>query len=112
LQIRGGGNRHVIYTSEQIPRPESRWRGDNRGGWSNAAYDQVFATYSTTLAEPDRIRLLAELERILTEEAPVIPLFYSAETNAHVGVLQGPVARQTPNSSGTFLHVHRWEWRP
>jgi peptide/nickel transport system substrate-binding protein len=111
LQIRGGGNRHVIYTSEQIPRAENRWRGDNRGGWSNVAYDRVFEAYSTALVEPERIRYLAQLEQILTEEVPVIPLFYSAETNAHVGALQGPVARQTPNSSGTFLYVHRWEWR-
>jgi peptide/nickel transport system substrate-binding protein len=111
VQIRGGGNRHVVYTSEQIPRPENRWRGDNRGGWSSPAYDRAFEAFSTTLAESERIRHIAQMEQILTEEAPVIPLFYSAETNAHVGALQGPVARQTPNSSGTFLHVHRWEWR-
>jgi len=111
LQIRGGGNRNVIYTSEQIPRPGNRWRGDNRGGWSNAAYDRTFEAYSTTLAEAERVRHLAQLEQILTEEVPVIPLFFSAETNAHVGALHGPVARQTPNSSGTFLYVHQWGWR-
>jgi peptide/nickel transport system substrate-binding protein len=111
LQIRGGGDRHVVYTSEQIARPENRWRGDNRGGWSNPAYDQTFAAYSTTLAREARIQQLAQLERILTEEVPVIPLFLNAETNAHVGALEGPVARHIPDSAGTFLHVHRWQWR-
>jgi hypothetical protein len=37
--------------------------------------------------------------------------FQTAETNSHVGALQGPIARQTANTSGTFLGVHRWEWR-
>ena len=110
IQIRGGGNRHVVYTSEQIPRPDNRWRGDNRGGWSSAAYDEAFDAYSTTLAEGERSGHLARMEQILTTEVPVAPLFFSAETNAGVGGLRGPVARHTPNSSGTFLYVHQWEW--
>jgi len=111
IQIRGGGNRHVVYTSEQIPRPDNRWRGDNRGGWSNPDYDRAFEAYNTTLDRTKRIRHLALMDQILTEGVPVIPLFFGAETNAHVGALVGPVARQTPNSSGTFLYIHRWEWR-
>jgi ABC-type transport system substrate-binding protein len=111
IQIRGGGNRHVVYTSEQIPRTENRWRGDNRGGWSNAAYDRAVEACSTTLAEPEQVRHLAQMEQMLTEQVPVSPLLFSVETNAQLGALRGPVARQTPNRSGTFLHVPRWEWR-
>lgn len=111
LQVRGGGNRVVTYTSAQIPGPNNRWRGENRGGWSNAAYDRVFEAYSSTLARNERIQQLAELERILTEEVPVIPHLYGVETNAHVSALQGPIARQTPNTSGAFLWMHTWEWR-
>jgi len=51
------------------------------------------------------------MERVLTEDLPVIPHFFAAEANAHVAALQGPVARQTPSTSGTFPHSHRWEWR-
>jgi len=51
------------------------------------------------------------MERVITDEVPVIPHFFGAETNAHVGSLQGPVARQTPDTSGTFLYIHLWEWR-
>jgi peptide/nickel transport system substrate-binding protein len=111
LQIRGGGGEHVNYTSEQIPRSTNRWRGENRGGWANAEYDRLFEAYTGTLAEPERIGYLAQMERLLTEEVPVIPHFFGAEANAHVAGLQGPVARQTPSTSGTFLHAHRWEWR-
>jgi hypothetical protein len=51
------------------------------------------------------------MERILTEEVPVIPHFFGAETNAHVAALQGPSAREVPDSGGPFSFVHRWEWR-
>jgi peptide/nickel transport system substrate-binding protein len=111
IQIRGGGNRYVVYTSEQIPRPDNRWRGDNRGGWNNSTYDRAFEEYSTTLDRTERIRHIAEMERVLTEEMPVIPLMYNAETNAAVGSLDGPIARHTPNTSGAFLNVHQWQWR-
>jgi ABC-type transport system substrate-binding protein len=111
LQVRGGGNELVTYTSEQIPQPSNRWRGENRGGWSSAEYDRLFAAYNSTLAEDERIRVIAQLERVLTEELPVIPHYFGAEANAHVAGLRGPVARETPSTSGTFLYVHQWEWR-
>ena len=111
LQIRGGGSELVNYTSEQIPRATNRWRGENRGGWSNAEYDRLFDLYTSTLAEPERLQHIAQMERVLTEELPIIPHFFGAEANAHVAGLHGPIARQTPNTSGTFLHVHTWEWR-
>ena len=111
LQIRGGGSELVNYTSEQIPRSTNRWRGENRGGWSSSEYDRLFQAYTSTLAESERIGHLAQLERVLTDELPVIPHFFGAEANAHVGSLQGPIARQTPSTSGTFLYVNRWEWR-
>jgi ABC-type transport system substrate-binding protein len=111
LQIRGGGYQLVTYTSEQIPGPNNRWRGENRGGWNSPAYDRFFGAYSSTLSEPERIAQIAQMERLLTEEVPVIPHFFNAETNAHVATLQGPLSRQTPDSSGTFIRVHEWAWR-
>lgn len=111
LQIRGGGNRHVTYTSEQIAKASNRWRGENRAGWSHPEYDRLFEAYSGTLVESERISQLAQMEKILTEELPVIPHNFGAETNGVVGSLRGPIARETPNTSGTFLDIHKWEWR-
>jgi peptide/nickel transport system substrate-binding protein len=111
LQVRGGGNRLGFYASAQIPGPTNRWRGENRGGWSNAAYDRALEAWTTTLAEPERIRQIAEMERILTEDSAVIPHLFGPETNGHVAGLAGPVARQMPTTSGAFLWIHTWEWR-
>jgi len=111
LQIRGGADEHVSYTSEQIPGPENRWHGDNRGGWSNAEYDRLHRAYMTTLEQSERVRQVAQLERILSDDAAVVPLMFNVYTVPHVAALQGPVARHVPLAGDTFLHVHLWEWR-
>jgi peptide/nickel transport system substrate-binding protein len=110
LQIRGGGNPLVTYTSEQIPRAENRWRGENRGGWNNPEYDRFFQAYTSSLADADRVKQIVEMERILTSELPVIPHFFGVETNPYTSALKGPIARQTPNATSTFLYVHQWQW--
>ncbi len=112
IGIRGFGQKRIeAYTSEQIPRPESRWQGDNRGGWSNPEFDQLFAAYVTTLDRTQRIQEIAQMERVFSADTAGIPHFFSAIVNAHVGSLQGPVQRTTPESGIGYLHVHNWEWR-
>jgi len=110
--IRGFGQKRIeAYTSQQIPRPENRWQGDNRGGWSNAEYDQLMASYVKTLDTNQRVQQLAQMEKIFSEEVPGIPHFFSAIVNAHTSDIQGPVARQTPESGIGYLYVHKWTWR-
>jgi peptide/nickel transport system substrate-binding protein len=111
LQVRGAGDNPVTYTSEQVPSAENRWRGENRGGWKSPDYDRVYAAYNSTLAEPERIRQLAELERIMTEQVPVIPHFFGVETTPFSSAISGPVARQAPPSSGAFLYSWKWEMK-
>jgi peptide/nickel transport system substrate-binding protein len=111
LQVRGGGDQLTTYTSEQIPAPDNRWHGDNRGGWSNAEYDQRFSAFATTLDRSERIAQQAQLERIISEQVPAIPLFFNVYVVAHDGDLKGPVARHTPLAGGPFLHLHEWEWQ-
>ena len=60
-----------------ISRPETRWKGSNRGAWSNPAYDRLWEQYNTTLHVPTQIQLLAQMEKIASEEVPWIPLFYT-----------------------------------
>jgi len=70
LQLRGGAYQPMSYTSDQIPRPQNHWNGDNRGGWSNPDYDHLFNSYMTTLDESERVGQLAQMERLISEEVP------------------------------------------
>jgi ABC-type transport system substrate-binding protein len=110
LQNRGGAWSPHAYTSDQIPRPENRWHGNNRGGWRSAEYDRLVPIWETTLDKTERVNVLAEIERVINQDAALIPLMFNANVNPHVAALKGPVARHTPYSGGPFLHVHKWEW--
>src|SRR5207247_2549517 len=39
----------VEFSKQSISRPETRWTGQNRGGWSNDAYAQAVIAWTTTL---------------------------------------------------------------
>jgi peptide/nickel transport system substrate-binding protein len=109
----GGGSpsRHDQFISAAIPRPENRWQGNNRGGWSNADYDGVWQRFSVALDASERVALNVELERIFTEELPSIPHFFAVIATAHVSALQGPVAVVSPDAGRGIHHAHLWQWR-
>jgi peptide/nickel transport system substrate-binding protein len=109
----GGGSpsRHDQFISAAIPRPENRWQGNNRGGWSNADYDRVWQQFSIALDSTERVALNAELERIYTTELPSIPHFFAVIATAHVAALQGPAAVVSPDAGRGIHHVHLWQWR-
>jgi peptide/nickel transport system substrate-binding protein len=112
LALRGFGAKRIDYfTSDQIPRADNRWQGDNRGGWSNAEYDQLYSRYMTTLERSPRNQLVAQMERVLTAELPLVPHFFGVIVNAHVGQLEGPLERTTPEASVGYFNVHQWRWK-
>jgi ABC-type transport system substrate-binding protein len=99
------------FTSEQLARPQNRWRGNNYGAWMNPAYDQLFAEYGRSLQPADRVRIIGEMNRILTEELPWLPYWYQPIVTAHVAAVQGPIARQTPDSPSGIHRTYQWTWK-
>jgi len=93
--------------SQEIPRADNRWRGGNRGGWSNPQYDRLIESFNQTLGRPQRIEQVAQLLQIYSEELPSIPLFFRAQPLAHLPSLRGP-ALAAPESS-MIWNVHMWE---
>ena len=100
-----------VRTSAQVPAPNNRWRGDNRGGWSNSDYDRAFDLYSKTLDPTERIRHAAEMDRIFSLELPAIPHWLNPNITAHTSAIKGPVPRYTPDAAQGVPRVWEWEWR-
>ena len=48
----------------------------NDSGWSNTGYDALVQEAARTEDPASRLRLLAKAERLLLEEAPIIPLYH------------------------------------
>ncbi len=90
-----------------IPRPENRWRGPNRGGWSNPDYDRLVEAFSLTLDPQERASQLARLVRIFSEDLPAISLYFPSQAFVHPAALSGP--RLVAADSNMLWNVQDWE---
>lgn len=107
----GSGNERLVeYAIDSIPRAENRWQGNNRGAWENAEYQRLWQQFNGTLDKSERIRQIAQMERLLNEDVGAIPLFYTVVVTGHVGNLKGPVARMTPDAPLAIHYTWLWEW--
>lgn len=52
--------------------------GNNRTGWSNAAYDRLVVAALSAPDEPARMAIYGQLEQILAAEAPMLPVYFYA----------------------------------
>lgn len=50
--------------------------GNNHTGFKNKKYDELFSGSSGELNEKKRLHMLAEVEKVLLEELPIVPLFF------------------------------------
>jgi ABC-type transport system substrate-binding protein len=98
------------YTSAKISRPETRWQGTNYGAWTNAEYERLWDAYNTTLDRSEQIQQLAQMERILSEEVPQIPMYYTPLITPYAASLVGPVLRNA-RVADNLTHLHAWYWR-
>ncbi len=54
--------------------------GNNRTGWSNARYDELIALAAQTNDQAQRYAYFQEAEKILVEQAPILPLYTYTNT--------------------------------
>ncbi|HEY3118567.1 MAG TPA: ABC transporter substrate-binding protein [Chloroflexota bacterium] len=96
-------------TTPSISRPETRWTGSNRGAYSNPEYDRLWDRYNQTLDQAGQIQVLAQMEKIFTEEIPTIPMYYQPTITPYRTGLMGPQLRSGGNSD-TLFKIWEWYW--
>ena len=89
----------------RAPSPENRWTGSALGGWSNPEYDRLYDAYSTTLNRADRNNVVLQMMKLVSDELPVLPLYYIFQVEARLSSLTGPGSAGT---SGSW-NIHEWE---
>lgn len=97
------------HTTDRIPRPENRWQGGNRGGWSNANFDRLADAFNTTLDSSERERQVAEMARLVSDDEPEISLFFRTQPWIYVNALKG-MQLVAPESNMAW-NIHEWEFR-
>ncbi|HZT06504.1 MAG TPA: ABC transporter substrate-binding protein [Chloroflexota bacterium] len=94
------------HASSEIPRPDNRWSGSNRGGWVNPEFDGLVDRLNSTLDRADRVGLLSDMARIFSEDAAVISLYFNPTTTAVAAGLTGP--QPVVPTSDVAWNVHLW----
>ncbi len=94
------------YQSSRIAGPENRWTGSNFVGLSNPEYDRLAMAFATTLERAERSELTVQMARLLSEQLPILPLYYNLDVVAHSAALRG--VQVAPDGSIGF-NVHEWE---
>ena len=105
----GGGGETWINgpITANIPTQETNWRGSNRGGWSNPEFDRIVAAFNSTLSRSERDQLVVQAAGIVTEQLPVLPLFFNPAAWAWPSSVRG-VRIEAPTTEPTW-NIHEWE---
>ena len=78
--------------------------GNNRTGWGDARYDGLMRAAAGELDPPRRMKLLAEAEGLMLQEAPVIPIYHYATTELVKPYVRGLY----PTTLDTHTLKHVW----
>ncbi len=65
------------------------YSGNNNTGWKNAEYDELMNQIASTSDTSRRNELFEEANRLLSEEMPIIPLYYYSDLNLVRTSVQG-----------------------
>ncbi len=95
------------FRSANIPSPDNRWNGSNRGGWSNADYTSLAEMFAKTLDSQERANQVSQLARIFSGELPALTLFYRSVVFAHTTALTG--LTDAPPESSVPWNMQDWE---
>jgi peptide/nickel transport system substrate-binding protein len=94
------------FTSAAISRPDTRWFGMNRGGWSNADYDRAAETFASTLDPAGRQQAVIQAAKALSDDLGVIPLHFNPGVIAYSTGITGPSVK----ASDAELSWNIYEW--
>lgn len=92
--------------SKEIPTKENAFAGQNSGGWSNKRVDEILEAVFKEFDFNKRKALMAELQKIYTEEVPVLPLYLRAEIVIVPSKLQN--FKSTGHQFYSSLGVENW----
>ena len=109
----GSANRAFIppverFRASEIARPETRGRGSNYSGYTNPEMERLLNGYETALQRSERNQYVAQMMKLLSEDVPIIPLYYNLEFLAHASNLSGP--RVSVSSEAATWNMHEWRW--
>jgi peptide/nickel transport system substrate-binding protein len=115
LASSGGSPNENSFTTSEIGTPANRWNGSNRGGWSNAEYDRLYAAFNSSLDVNERRRLSMQMMTLVSEFLAGYALYSPVLVHCWVSSLHGPDTGRvgfglvSPETT-TYWNIHEWEF--
>ena len=100
---------HSTLYSTEIPTEKNGWSGQNYPGYASPAMDKAIDAAEHELDEKKRRALFGEIQRIHSEDLPVLPLFFRVDPFVFPKQLKGVTPTGTLNSSTLWVEQWRWE---
>lgn len=97
------------FRSENIPSDATRWRGGNRGGYSNPEFDRLSSEYLRTIPLPVRVNAHVQFLRLLTDEMAAMTFYYQVDVYGIRAGLKG-AAPAAAGDGWTTENAHLMYW--
>jgi len=96
------------YIGPEVASDSNRWRGKNRGGHSNPAFDRMFNDLTSALDLREQQSLTASLAKVAADEVAFIPLYYAFDIAAYRKGIRN-VGETTSNQRANAWNIYTWE---
>jgi peptide/nickel transport system substrate-binding protein len=96
--------------SDEIPRAERNWSGQNFGGYRNQELDALLEALPEELDPDERRQMFGRLQSIYSRELPALPLWFRADPHIWPTWLEG--VRPTGHLNPSSLWAEEWRVRP
>jgi len=111
--VAGSGGGDIGFLNAQsvnIATAAHRWNGSNHAAYSNPDFDRPGAAFDDTLVPDEPIRLITQMEKMISIDVPTIFMYYHGRVWAHDARLKGPGVRLVGGASHPTSTIYRWEW--
>ena len=100
----------TIFRQDMIPTPENEYSGQNIYGWRNAEATDLLVKASREMSDIKRKEYCARAQQLMTEELPVIPLYYRVNVDTSKINLASVRPLQLAGQYITW-NSYNWYWR-
>lgn len=99
----------TLWRCDYIPSEKNSYQGQNQPGFCDPKVDELLKTASGELDPKKRAALGQEVEEILAEELPALPLFFRVDVSVRDKRLQG--WKPTGTLQPVTWNAHEWHWQ-
>jgi peptide/nickel transport system substrate-binding protein len=96
----------ALLASDQIPSEGNGFTGQNVYRWSDPGADRLMRLSDRTVDDAARARALAQVQAIVADQVPLIPLYQQPNAVAYTQALSG--VRQNPSQAEVFWNSAEW----